>query len=199
MARAYSESDLIVELLIHLGRAARCEEGASGLTAAQWTCLRFFARANDPARTPSAFADFHATTRGTASQIIRSLERRTLIARTRSENDRRSVRFDLTQAGHAMLDHDPLRGVIALADRLAPQESRQFLQTLQRLGADLAQLRGAPAFGACRNCSHFTPLGARGHCACMAAALTSEDIDKMCASFTPSHAVQPSGEHHVRR
>jgi len=198
MAVTHSESDLLVELLIHFGRAARCEEGASPLTAAQWTCLRFFARANGPARTPSAFADFHATTRGAASQIVRSLERRGLIAGTRSDSDRRSVRFDLTQAGRAMLDHDPLRSVIALADRLAPEERRRFLQTLQRLGAELARLRGAPAFGACRDCSHFTPAGARGHCACMAAVLTTDDIDTLCASFTPSHAVPTPGEHHVR-
>jgi hypothetical protein len=32
--------------------------------------LRFFARANSFSRTPSAFAEFQATTRGTASQHL---------------------------------------------------------------------------------------------------------------------------------
>jgi len=67
--------DRIAELLVHVGRAAQSADARSELTAAQWTCLRFFARANGTTRTPSAFASFQATTRGTASQIIKSLER----------------------------------------------------------------------------------------------------------------------------
>src|SRR6056297_2870418 len=101
--------DRIAELLVHVGRAAQSEDARTDLTAAQWTCLRFFARANGSSRTPSAFASFQATTRGTASQIIKSLERRGLVVRRRSERDRRSVRFDLTEQGRAMLDADQLR------------------------------------------------------------------------------------------
>src|SRR3974377_1180868 len=44
------------------------------LSPAQWMALRFFARANSFSRTPSAFAEFQATTRGTASQAIKALE-----------------------------------------------------------------------------------------------------------------------------
>ena len=41
---------------------------------AQLMALRFFARANSFSRTPSAFAEFQATTRGTALQAIKALE-----------------------------------------------------------------------------------------------------------------------------
>src|SRR6056297_1539531 len=96
--------DRIAELLVHVGRTARTEDAGSALTAAQWTCLRFFARANGSTRTPSGFASFQATTRGTASQIIKSLGRQGLVAGTRSDRDRRSVSFDLTDKGRVMLD-----------------------------------------------------------------------------------------------
>ncbi|RDC67741.1 MarR family transcriptional regulator [Rhodovulum sp. 12E13] len=177
--------DRIAELLVHLGRAVQSEDTRSELTAAQWTCLRFFARANDSTRTPSAFASFQATTRGTASQIIKSLERRGLVSRTRSERDRRSVRFDLTEKGRAMLDNDPLRVLVGLIDGLDHAESARFLTTLSGLASALAEKRDVPSFGTCRDCSHFGTTGDAAYCACMAAELATDETTKLCASYAP--------------
>jgi len=177
--------DRIAELLVHLGRAVQSENARSELTAAQWTCLRFFARANGSTRTPSAFASFQATTRGTASQIIKSLERRGLVCPTRSERDRRSICFDLTEEGHATLDNDPLHVLIGLIDGLEGTESVQFLTTLSGLASALAATRGVPSFGTCRDCSHFGTTGDAAYCACMAAELAADEIDRLCASHTP--------------
>jgi len=187
--------DRIGELLVHVGRAARSEDRGSGLTPAQWTCLRFFARANGSTGTPSGFASFQATTRGTASQIIRSLERRGLLARTRSEHDRRSVRFELTEAGRAMLAQDPLRDLIDVIARLGSGERDRFLQTLSRLAAALAERRQAPAFGTCRDCTHFTTSEGTAYCACMAADLALEDIGRLCASYSgPAPELHAKGD-----
>lgn len=180
-------SNRIAELLVHLGRAARSEDGRSDLTAAQWTCLRFFARANASTRTPSGFASFQSTTRGTASQIIKTLEGRGLIARSRSATDGRSSRFDLTEAGHAMLERDPLRDMIEVISKLAVDERSGFLETLSRIAFTISDVREVPAFGTCHDCSHFTPLGEcgqSGYCACMAAELAADETTKLCASFT---------------
>ncbi len=186
-------TDRIAELLVHMGRTARSADRRSALTAAQWTCLRYFARANGPSRTPSAFAQFQGTTRGTASQIVKSLEGRRLIARARSERDRRCARFDLTEPGRAMLDEDPLRAVIGVIGEIDRRERDRFLQTLSRLASGLAGVRQEPAFGTCRGCSHFSASGDGGHCACMAAELAGGDIDRLCASFAPLHATQIQG------
>jgi len=177
--------DRIAELLVHLGRAVQSEDARSELTAAQWTCLRFFARANGSTRTPSAFASFQATTRGTASQIIKSLARRGLVSPTRSERDRRSVCFDLTDKGRTMLDNDPLRVLVGLIDGLDGAESAQFLTTLSGLASALAAKRDVPSFGTCRDCSHFGTTGDVAYCACMAAELAADEIDRLCASYTP--------------
>lgn len=186
--------DRIAELLVHVGRAARSEDTGSGLTAAQWTCLRFFARANGSTRTPSGFASFQATTRGTASQIIKSLERKGLVTATRSDRDRRSVFFDLTGRGQAMLANDPLRHLIDVIDGLATIERDSFLTTLSRLAATLAIQRDAPAFGTCQDCSHFASSGDTAYCACMAEELAAVDIPKLCASYRPTRAVQSQGD-----
>ena len=176
-------ADRIAEMLIHVGRASRSDDSGSDLTAAQWTCLRFFSRSNRSTRTPSAFASFHATTRGTASQIIKTLEQRGMILRHKSLSDGRSVRFDLTQAGVAALAKDPLADLVAVLDDLDIAEQTAFLSTLSRLTSSLAAHRGVRAFGTCRDCTHFTPEGQSGYCACMAANLISDEIDQLCASY----------------
>lgn len=180
--------DQIAELLVHIGRAARSEDSCSALTAAQWTCLRFFARANGSTRTPSGFASFQATTRGTASQTIKSLERMGLVTGTRSTRDRRSVCFDLTGLGREVLAQDPLRDLISVIDVLGAAERDHFLATLSRLASTLAIRRDLPAFGTCQDCSHYAQSGDTAYCACMTAELAVEDIPKLCASYRPAPA-----------
>src|ERR1700686_3420995 len=58
------------ELLLQVGRLVQAEGYDGELSPAQWMALRFFARANSFSRPPSAFAEFQATTRGTATQAI---------------------------------------------------------------------------------------------------------------------------------
>ena len=55
-----------------VGRLVQFEGYGGELSPAQWMALRFFSRANSFSRTPSAFAEFQATTRGTASQAIKA-------------------------------------------------------------------------------------------------------------------------------
>lgn len=186
--------DRIAELLVHVGRAAQSEGAISELTAAQWTCLRFFARANGSTRTPSAFASFQATTRGTASQIVKSLERRGLVTRTRSERDRRSVCFDLTEQGRATLAQDPLRDLVGLIGGLGDAESARFLMTLSRLASALAAKRDVPSFGTCQDCSHFETSGDGAYCACMAVELAADETHKLCASYMPALGAASQGE-----
>lgn len=188
--------DRIAELLVHVGRAARNEDSGSALTAVQWTCLRFLARANGSTRTPSGFASFQASTRGTASQIIKSLERMGLVTGTRSDRDRRSVSFDLTDQGQAMLAQDPLRDLIGVIDDLKTVERDRFLTTLSRLASTLAMRRDRPAFGTCQDCIHFAAYGDTAYCACMAEELAAVDIPKLCVSYTPSLGPRIQGDRH---
>src|SRR6266576_2855128 len=73
------------ELLLLVGRFVQAGGYEGELSPAQWMALRFFARANSFSRTPSAFAEFQATTRGTASQAIKALEAGGYLVRQRSE------------------------------------------------------------------------------------------------------------------
>src|SRR5262249_43711509 len=83
------------ELLLQAGRLVQAEGYDGQLSPAQWMALRYFARANPFSRNPSAFAEFQATTRGTASQAIRALEAGGYLVRQRSKADGRSVSLRL--------------------------------------------------------------------------------------------------------
>lgn len=177
----------LAELLVHIGRSARAEDcgGAAPMTAAQWTALRFFAHANRASRTPSAFASFQATTRGTASQTIKTLESRGLLARRRADHDGRSVQFHLTGEGQKLLAQDPLRQLTAAIGRLTPGDRATLARVLPELAADLAQARGASAFGTCGRCEHYECRGDGGYCACVAMTLAPFEIGQLCVRYAP--------------
>ncbi len=144
-------------------------------------------------RTPSAFASFQATTRGTASQIIKALEARGLIAGHRSPEDGRSFRFDLTAEGRYLLSQDPLGDLTSLLAELDPSRRNTFLATLSQLCSALAEQKQSRAFGTCLDCSHFAASGASGFCACMAQPLDAGDINKLCGSY---RSTPPQGHSH---
>ena len=82
------------ELLLQLGRFVQSHAYDGELSPAQWMALRYFARANSFSRNPSAFAEFQATTRGTASQAIKALEASGYLVRDRSKVDGEASVYD---------------------------------------------------------------------------------------------------------
>jgi len=184
-------SRVIAELVFHLGRIASGEGLAEGLTAAQWAVLRYFAQANRFSRTPSAFAAFHATTRGTASQTIKSLETQGYLTRIRSEEDRRSVQLVLTEKARGILANDPFESLVRAADSLPPSIQGHFASALQRMLGQVAQERGKPPFGTCASCQHLESdsCNREGHtlylCGFTSESLRLEELDGVCINFAP--------------
>jgi DNA-binding MarR family transcriptional regulator len=182
-------SRAIAELVFHLGRIASGEGLVEGLTAAQWAVLRYFAQANRFSQTPSAFAAFHATTRGTASQTIKSLENQGYLTRMRSEEDKRSVRLVLTDKARGILANDPLESLVRAADSLAPSVQGNFANVLQRMLGQVSQERGKPPFGTCTSCQHLESDdcngGGQGPYACgfTSEPLLPEELNGVCINF----------------
>jgi len=181
----------IAELFLHLGRIASGEGLAKGLTAVQWTVLRYFARANRFSRTPSAFATFHGTTRGTASQTIKNLETQGYLTRLRSEVDGRSARLDLTDKAMAILVNDRFEVMVRAVDALPAGVRGDFANTLQRMHGQVALERGMPPFGTCASCKHLegdgccrdgqTPYA----CGFASVPLLLNEVNELCINFAP--------------
>lgn len=182
-------SRAIAELVFHLGRIASGEGLVEGLTAAQWAVLRYFSQANRFSRTPSAFAAFHATTRGTASVTIKSLITQGYLTRIRSEDDRRSVRLALTEKARDILANDPLESLVRAADSLPPSVQGHFSNALQRMLGQVSKERGRPPFGTCTSCQHLESDGcsreglAPYECGFTGEPLLLEELEGVCINF----------------
>lgn len=178
-----NSSERIADLLIHLGRRS-VQSSASQLTSAQWAALRFFDHANSFSRQPSAFASYHGTTRGTASQTVKSLVKLGYLERSTDPDDRRSAVFNVTRAGRRALKADPLNTLVHVLDDL-PKDKREALHdALLVINKGYSDAGEEPLFGTCSSCRHFSKKGPNaGYCSQPSATLEIFETDKLCCRF----------------
>jgi len=178
----------IADLVLQLGRAAYVDCAAGGLTQAQWIALRFFQRANRFSRTISGFAQFHATTRGTASQTVKALVEKGYLERKPSEKDARSICFNLTSLARGKLQRDPLVAVENAADRLNEADRVRVTASLRVMLEELGNSRRESVVGACRLCGYLD-RGAESRSACcrlMQEPLADVEFEELCIRYRPA-------------
>jgi DNA-binding MarR family transcriptional regulator len=184
----------VVELLVQAGRVLLAEREGARLTSSQWMALRFFARANSFSRTLSGFAAYQATTRGTASQTIKVMEKDGYLERERSTRDGRSSILRITVKGRKALDEDPIAGLIDVIDDLDEPAKLTLRNTLRRVVAHLADGQSWKPVGSCRDCCFLLTRRQRAgiepaftKCLCRAIGLPVDEseLDLLCVSFQP--------------
>ena len=176
------------DLVLRLSRAALGEGFVEALTSAQWTALRYFSRANRFSRTVSAFAEFHATTRGTASQTVKGLIKQGYLARIPSDTDGRSARLNLTDNAKAILARDPFEVVVDAAEALPGRLRGQLVKVLERMLWHVARQRSRPSFGICASCAHLRSDECCGSDPCWyrcGLLIAAEELEQICISFEP--------------
>ena len=190
------------ELLLLTGRLVQAEGYDGELSPAQWMALRYFARANPFSRTPSAFAEFQATTRGTASQAIKALEAGEYLVRQRSKADRRSVSLRLTSKGKKALASDPFEVLVRAVDLLDVKERTAMHHALHQVLTTVAASGPHRRFGVCQDCAHLggemccNPTSANGsglECLLFGVPIEPEDSGLLCVHFQPTSEHRDSG------
>jgi len=183
------------ELLLQVGRLVQAEGYDGELSPAQWMALRYFARANQFSRNPSAFAEFQATTRGTASQAIKALEADGYLVRQRSKADRRSVSLRLTNKGKKALARDPFEVLVRAVDSLDAKQQTAMRRALHQVLTTVAVSGAHRRFGVCQDCAHFgreicANLPSTGllaaKCLLLGVPIQSEDAGLLCVHFQSS-------------
>src|SRR6202047_1941632 len=154
------------ELLLLVGRLVQTEGYDGELSPAQWMALRFFARASSFSRTPSALAEFQATTRGTASQAIKALEAGGYLVRQRSQADGRSVTVRLTDKGNEVIAHDPFEVLVRAVGSLDAEEQTAMHDALHQVLTTVAATGAHRHFGVCQDCAY---LGGEACCSATSA------------------------------
>ena len=173
------------ELLLLAGRLVQAEGYRGELSPAQWMALRFFARANQFSRNPSAFAEFQATTRGTASQVIKVLESGGYLVRQRSEADGRSVALRLTDKGKEAIARDPFEALVRAVDSLDPEEQTAMHEALRRVLTMVKASGEHRHFGICRDCEYLeSPTRSALECLLFGVPIEPGDAGLLCVHFS---------------
>ena len=177
---------------MQLGCLVRGDGFVADLTLAQWAALRYFSHVNRFSRTVSAFAEFHGTTRGTASQTIKSLVQNEYLTRKRSKSDGRSIDLTLTNKSKTLLAEDPFEALVDAASALSNSAFHTVERSLERMLRKITQQQGKRHFGRCPNCKYFQDAGCYTnqkfdyYCACMDEPLKEAETQQLCVNFLPS-------------
>jgi DNA-binding MarR family transcriptional regulator len=203
----YSEEAIMsaretAELLLLVGRLVQADGYEGELSPAQWMALRFFARANSFSRTPSAFAEFQATTRGTASQAIKALEAGGYLVRQRSQADGRSVTLRLTDKGHEVVARDPFEVLVRAVDSLKAQQQTAMRDALHHVLTTIAASGTHRHFGVCQDCAYLggemysdSTSASRSALKCLLfdVPIEADDAALLCVHFQPKSERREDG------
>lgn len=165
-------------LIERLAKLSEAEDWAEDLNPAQMTALTYLDRANRFSRAPSHVAAYSGSTRGTVSQTLRALERKGLVTESRSESDRRSISFEVTEAGHALASAE--KTLDQVIGDLPPESAAALELGLDAVLRGLIKARGGKAFGICRTCRHHLKQGTGGYCQLLAVNLQPAETGQTC-------------------
>lgn len=174
-----NDSQRLLDLIERLARLISAEDRGHGLNPAQRAALAYLARANVFSRAPSHVADYLCTTRGTASQTLKSLEQKGLVRRGDTPGDRRSITYTATAEGMALVSAiDPL-------DPLSDTQRQRAASALDALLREMLARRGYRSFGICRTCRHHQQNDGGRSCALLNVALTADAAEELCHEHVP--------------
>ena len=129
----------VARLLEQTARAVYEARGPKAIHAGQWAVLRYLARAARQSRTVGGVATSLGVTHAPASRAVAALARKQLVTVKADTEDRRIRRIDLTNAGKALLDQDPVHRLTAAIEALSNDKQREFAATLETLHGRLAK------------------------------------------------------------
>jgi DNA-binding MarR family transcriptional regulator len=189
LEQSRSPQQTVAELVEQLGHCACAEAFSAGLNPAQWAALRYFERANRFSRTVSAFAHYHGTTRGTASQTVRTLVNKGFLRRLPAEHDQRSFDLELTNRARAMLASDPFTGFVAAAGKLPPGQCAMLARSLRAMLEQVQEVQARRSFGVCTSCAHLRSvdgerrLGCGNRCLVKNELLHDGELGRICIDY----------------
>ena len=166
------------DLINRLARLDSARGWAGNLNPTQLSMLGYLAQANRFSRSPSHVAEYLGTTRGTATQSLKSLLQKGYLTELRSEVDKRVISYELTKTGQ-LVARTPAPLQTALAS--LGHEERQVLQRiLNSLLLDIITRNKGREFGFCRDCIHHQNRDGAPYCALLTLALTPDEAGQIC-------------------
>ena len=178
---ATPSSDVI--LIERLARILQNDAHVGGLKPTQWEALRYLARANRFSRGPSALTAYLGMTKGTVSQTLNALERKLLIKKTPSGEDKRVVDLEVTPAGIALLKQDPFVAFEKALSGISKSDRGVLKRALEGIVLQMLTARDGKPFGVCKTCQYFQRNAKDGGphlCRLLIEPLSEIDSEKIC-------------------
>lgn len=178
---------LLERLAALIQQGLRESAGQHGLQPVHLLILAYLERANRYSDIPIAIAEYLGITRGPLSQSLAVLEAKGLIEREPDAKDGRIQHIRLRDTARELLRESWLAR-LSMALQGLPQAAA-LEQGLALLLAEMQQLNRHQAFGICRSCAHFQPIGeGTGRCGLTGDALSLADSEKLCREWTDPSA-----------
>jgi DNA-binding MarR family transcriptional regulator len=124
-----TRATILARLLEQTARALHSASFKEGLYPAQWSALRYFARAQSPHRTAAALARFQGLAAGPVTRTVRTLAAKGYLQSDSS--GRRGRETAITAAGLEMLALDPLVPIASAIEDLPEAEATALASALE--------------------------------------------------------------------
>ncbi len=127
------QADALAELLDLTSRLLHSRGYAMDLFPAQWVALRYLAKAPTEKRTSSELARFQGMANGPVSRTVRTLIIKGLVTKAATQPKGRAEILELTPAGHALMQSDPLIEIATILGALPREERAVLAVALERI------------------------------------------------------------------
>ncbi|TQV88117.1 MarR family winged helix-turn-helix transcriptional regulator [Aliikangiella coralliicola] len=143
-----------VERLSELLRVDSRQAGAlHGLQPVQLEALHYLSICNRYSDTPMAVTEYLGQTKGTVSQTLKVLERKSLLTKQPDENDKRLSHLKITAKGKQLLQQlVPTPMFNKACESLDKKDQAKIVSALNQLLATLLKTNGMKSFGVCHSC-----------------------------------------------
>jgi len=171
--------------LIRSEERKRCTE--LKLQLVHFQVLEYLSFCNKYSDTPAAIANYLGMTRGTVSQTLIFLEKRTFIKKNQDSSDKRVFHIQLLSKGLTILNKAKPTELFLRAARIL-QENSLIIDSEDIFIEALTALQKANdlhSFGVCKTCKNFTRKPKGFFCELTQEKLSKKDSEKICQEHIP--------------
>ena len=173
-----SNTSRIRAMINRLARLDALHAWSDDLNPTQIAVLEYLSQANRFSRSPSHVAAYLGTTRGTVSQTLKALVRKGYAGERQSRVDKRSISFDLTDAGRELLLNET--AVENTLRQLRAGDADQLESMLREILNTTLLARGGKPFGMCRNCRYHQLRETGRFCTLLNVELSADEAEQIC-------------------
>lgn len=153
-----------------------------GLQPVQFEALHYLSICNHYSDTPMGVTDFLGQTKGTVSQTLKVLEKKSLLTKVSDEKDKRVTHLVVTDKGRELIDQVfPLPIIRKAEETISKANLGEINDSLIHLLSSLQKVNQLKSFGQCYTCEHNIALpNNKFLCGLTKESLNHTDLNLIC-------------------